>query len=767
MTRPRKATALATLTLLLLLGVRAGALEPFATQVRPLLEKYCVECHGPKTNKADVDFSRLKAELDLERAPDLVLGVMKEVRAGTMPPAKSPQPTEAERRLLSDWFAQTMEAMDAKLPRQPGPAVLRRLNRGEYNGTIRDLTGLDLRLADDFPTDDTAHGFDNVSAALTLPPLLLENYLAAAEKVLQRVIVTAGPLTLLQQKIECRSLPGARITNQVADLALERELVTPLEIPAAGDYEVRLRAWQTGAGDEPATLVLKVDGVDSHVWNLSTEDRPTVLSAVVPLLKGTRKLSLRHTWHMELPKGQKPPEAHAFADYLFIEGPVQIAAHRRLFFVEPDVNLADREAARQVVSRFATSAFRRPVEAGELDRFLNLYDQGRKAGKSHIEAARLPLISVLVSPQFLFRVERDTAVADGRGACRLSDWELASRLSYFLWSTMPDAELFQLAAEKRLNDDQVLRQQVTRMLQDSKARALAENFTGQWLGVRKLDAFTPDAQLFPTFKPGLRQAMTAEPLEFFAAVMAGNRSVLEFLNSDWTIANEDLAKHYGLRGVLGGTLRRIALTNSVRGGVVTMAVVLTATSHPTRTSAVKRGKWVLEEILGAPPPPPPPNVPELEVPAKGQPPGTTLRARLERHRSDPRCFGCHVRMDTLGLGLENFDAIGRWREREGNLGIDASGTLPDGEKFAGPAELKALLTRHQDEFVRNLTEKLFVYALGRGIERSDRREVKLVVDALARDGWRFSTLVTETVMSYPFRHRPNPVATVSPTQRAK
>lgn len=751
----------------LLVHVHAPALEPFATQVRPLLEKYCVECHGPKKKKAEVDFSRFKAEPELERAPDLVLGVIKELRAGTMPPAKSPQPTEAERRLLNEWFTQTMEAMDAKLPRHPGPAVVRRLNRVEYNRTIRDLTGLGLRLADDFPTDDTAHGFDNVSEALTLPPLLLEKYLAAAEKIMQRVIVTAGPLTLLQQKIECRSLPGARATNKVVDLALERELSTPLDVPADGEYEIKLRAWQTGAGDEPATLVLKVDGVDSHVWNILGEDRPAVLSARVPLLKGARKLSLRHTWHMELPKGQKPPEAHAFADYLTIEGPVQVAAHRRLFFVEPDGKLADREAARQVLSQFATRAFRRPVAAGELDRLLKLYDQGRRAGKSHLEAARLPLISVLVSPQFLFRVERDTAVPDGQTAFRLGDWELASRLSYFLWSTMPDDELFRLAAEKRLNDDAVLRQQVARMLQDPKARALAENFAGQWLGVRKLGILAPDAQLFPSFKPGLRQAITAEPLEFFATVMDGNRSVLEFLNADWTIANEDLARHYGLRGVLGGTLRRVALTNSVRGGVVTMAAVLTATSHPTRTSAVKRGKWVLEEILGAPPPPPPPNVPELEVPVKGQPPATTLRARLERHRSDPRCFGCHVRMDTLGLGLENFDAIGRWREREGTFGIDASGTLPDGEKFAGPAELKALLARHQDEFVRNLTEKLFVYALGRGIERSDRREVKQITDALAKDGWRFSTLVTETVMSYPFRHRPNPSLTVITTKRAK
>jgi hypothetical protein len=318
---------------------------------------------------------------------------------------------------------------------------------------------------------------------------------------------------------------------------------------------------------------------------------------------------------------------------------------------------------------------------------------------------------------------------------------------------MPDDELFRLAGEKRLHEEEVLRQQIMRMLADPKSKALAENFAGQWLGLRKLETAAPDPGLFPAFKPSLKQAMLAEAQEFFLRVMREDRGILEFLNADWTMVNEELARHYGIRDVLGGHMRPVALTNSVRGGVITMASVLTTTSHPTRTSAVKRGKWVLEEILGAPPPPPPPNVPELETPAKGQAPAKSLRERLEHHRSDPKCFGCHVRMDALGLGLENFDAIGRWREKEGGHKIDAAGTLPGGESFDGPKQLKQVLAEHKDQFARNLVEKMFVYALGRNLEHFDRREVRHVKEQLSREQWRFSALVREIVLSYPFRYR--------------
>jgi hypothetical protein len=456
---------------------------------------------------------------------------------------------------------------------------------------------------------------------------------------------------------------------------------------------------------------------------------------------------------MSLPNGQTPPDARMFVDWVQVTGSAQVAAHTRLFGAQPGPKLPEREAARGVLHRFADRAYRRPVRAEELARLLSLFDRSRAAGKPYLEALRLPLLSVLVSPQFLFRIERGVPERDAAGTTALTDYELASRLSYFLWGSMPDEELFRLAGAKQLHLLPVLQAQVQRMLADPKSEALFESFAGQWLGLRKLEGAAPDPQLFPAFKPGLRQAMAGEAYGFFRTVAREDRSILELLDADWTLLNEELARHYGIPGVKGGYLRRVSLPDRTRGGVITMGAVLTVTSYPTRTSAVKRGKWVLEEILGAPPPPPPPNVPELEVPAKGQAPATTLRARLERHRADPRCSGCHARMDALGLGLENFDAVGRWREREGSSRIDPAGTLPGGETFGGPAELKQVLARHQEEFARNLVEKMLGYALGRAVQPYDRREVDRITAELSRRDWRFSTLISGVTESYPFRYR--------------
>lgn len=426
-------------------------------------------------------------------------------------------------------------------------------------------------------------------------------------------------------------------------------------------------------------------------------------------------------------------------------------AHNRIFATEPGVT--GRDGAGVVIDRFATRAFRRPATAAEVDRLMALYDRGRKDGKSHVEAVRVPLLAVLVSPHFLFRVERGEGPKDAAGALRLTDYELASRLSYFLWSGPPDAELLRLAAGKKLHDPAALKAQVKRMLADPRASALAENFAGQWFGLRRLDTVAPDRVLFRGFSDPLRRVMAAEVLMQFEAVAREDRSALDLLHAEYTFLNEDLARHYGVKGVTGPHMRKVKLDDPARGGVVTSAAVLTLTSHPTRTSPVKRGKWLLDEILGAPPPPPPPDVPELEEAPKGKPAAATLRERLERHRTDPKCFGCHVQMDALGLGLENFDAVGRWRDRDGGRPVNAAGELPGGEKFTSPAELKRVLLAHKAEFGRCLAEKVFVYALGRGLERPDRREVKRVADALAKDDWRFSTLVTEVVLSYPFRYR--------------
>lgn len=726
----------------------------FSGDIRPLLEKYCFECHGAQEKKkADVDLAPFKSEQDLSGNQQLWLDVQGQLTSYAMPPAKSPQPTEAERKVISDWIENAMDRLDEKLPMNAGRVPLRRLNREEYNNTVRDLVGIDLRPADDFPQDDTAHGFDNVAEGLSLSPMLLEKYLQAAEKIVGQTTLAEGEPQVLRKKIEIKSLLKGEPTNEVAELKLEQEVSSTVEVAATEEYEIVLRAGQTGATPDPATIVLKVDGVDTHVWTFFNEELKS-LRAVVPLREGVRKISLRHTWFMEIPKEkQRVRDARAQLDWLSIAGPLKAVAHERIFFVKPAEGVSEKAAAAQVIGRFAERAFRRPVPGGELSPYLELYSRGRANGKSHLAATRLALVSVLVSPHFLFKIERDEKVRDAAGGWALNDSELANRLSYFLWSSMPDEALFQSAREGKLQQRETLEAQVKRMLADPKARALANNFAGQWLGVRKLESAAPDPEMFASFKPGLREAMRAEAISFFDAVVQEDRSILEFLNSDWTILNEELARHYSIRDVMGGHMRKVALTDSIRGGVITMAGVLTVTSHPTRTSAVKRGKWVLEEIFGAAPPPPPPGTPELEVPPKGQSSPTSLRERLERHRADPKCFGCHVRMDALGLGLENFDPIGRWREKEGKHVIDASGTLPGGGSFKTPAELKEILMGQKNEFTRTFVEKMLVYALGRGLERHDRREVKRISKVVAEREYRFSALVTEIVLSYPFRYR--------------
>ena len=722
----------------------------FARDARPLLDRYCSSCHGAKVRKADVDFSPYRDQATAERS-DVWYDALAQLNAFAMPPVGSPQPTAGERARLIGWLEATADRLDETAPRTPGRVPPRRLTRAEYDNTVRDLIGLDLRPADDFPPDDVAHGFDTAADALSLPPSLLEKYLAAAETILERAIVPDGPLEVFDRTTAGKDMPGVRD----AGWRLEAEGGVPLDVPATGDYEVRVACGRSGPEGVPATAVLKVDGVDSAVWTVTAAaGEPEEVAAVVPLREGKRRVSVRHTWHTAaVPKGEALPDVRLTVAAVRVVGPLRAVAHRRIFATEPGPAVTDRDAARAVVGRFATRAFRRPAAPAEVDRLTALYDRGRAAGKTHVEAARVPLLAVLVSPHFLFKVERGEGPVDDAGAVRLTGHELATRLSYFLWSGPPDDELLGLAADQTLHDPAVLAAQVKRMLADPRAAALAEHFAGQWLGLRRLDTAAPDRALFRGFTDPLRRAMADEVRMQFAAVARGDRSVLELLHADSTFLNEDLARHYGIRGVTGPHMREVPLSDPARGGVVTSAAVLTLTSHPTRTSPVKRGKWLLDEVLGAPPPPPPPDVPELAEPPAGRPAATTLRERLERHRADPQCAGCHARMDALGLGLENFDAVGRWRDKDGGRPVSAAGELPGGERFASPAALKQVLLAHKGEFARCLTEKVFVYALGRGLGRSDRREVKRVADALETDGWRFSTLVTEVVRSYPFRYR--------------
>ncbi|MBA3845246.1 MAG: DUF1592 domain-containing protein [Planctomycetes bacterium] len=432
----------------------------------------------------------------------------------------------------------------------------------------------------------------------------------------------------------------------------------------------------------------------------------------------------------------------------------------RLLFAEPEAGLdaADataRFAAALVVRAFADRAFRRPADDRQVANLMTLYDDARGRGERYDIAVRTVLTAVLVSPRFLFRIEADRPVSDGR-AYPLDSWELAARLSYFLWSTMPDAELRGFAERGDLVDARQLAGQARRLLTDGRAQGLVENFAGQWLQLRKLMTLTPDRHQFPEFDDRLRESMREEALRFVAAIIREDRSILDFIDADFTFLDERLARHYGIAGVAGAHFRRVSLDTEAgrRGGVLGFASTLTVTSNPTRTSPVKRGKWILTEILGAPPAPPPPDVGDIGDETVVA--GLGLRARLEAHRAKPACAACHDRLDPLGFGFENYDAIGRWRDSDGAGAIDSTGMLPNGMTFSGPVELKKLFLGRGRDFARSLTEKMLTYALGRGLEECDAPTVDAIVARLERDEWRFSSLILGIVESYPFRYRRAP-----------
>ncbi len=430
-------------------------------------------------------------------------------------------------------------------------------------------------------------------------------------------------------------------------------------------------------------------------------------------------------------------------------------SHKRIFIAKPSADVAKRDAARTVIERFATRAFRQPVTPEKLERLLKLFDLADRDGEVFEEAVKITLKAVLESPLFLFRVEQSRQSSEPNGAYPVSDWELASRLSYFLWSSMPDDELFDLARQGKLRDAATLDKQVRRMIKDPKSHAMTEDFAEQWLHLRSLETFQPDPKKFPEYDKALKKAMLDETTMFFEYVMREDRSILEFIDCDYTFVNERLASHYGIANVSGPAMRKVQLSDRNRGGVISMASILTITSNTNRTSPVKRGKWILEEIVGDPPPPPPPAVAQLPEQDKGSAAGLSLRQMMERHRTDPVCASCHTRMDPIGFGFENYDALGRWRTEDGGKAIDVSGTLPGGVTFKGPIELKNLFLSRKDDFSRRLSEKMLIFALGRGLNADDDLVIEAINDAVAKDQYRFSTMVTQVVKSYPFLNRRN------------
>ncbi len=585
------------------------------TEIRPSIQRYCAPCHGKTNPQAGIDLSGTESIEALQKNQKIWQSALRQLKDRAMPPAGLPQPTLAEHERLSLWLGDVL-SRTTDGPKDPGRVLLHRLNRDEYNNTVRDLFGVSIRPADKFPSDSGGGGgFDNNADTLFVPPVLLERYLMAADET---------------------------------------------------------------------------------------------LAATKP---------------------------------------------ERLFFVTPGPKLAPKAAARKILGFHASRAWRRPASEPEISRLLALYDGARSKKASHEDGVKLALRYVLISPHFLFRVEKDQGAPGPRP---LDDYELASRLSYFLWSSMPDDTLFALARTQQLSDPLVLDKQVARMLVSPKAKALSESFVGQWLRTRELyTTAQPDPGKFPQFTPTLRDAMFQESTKFFGSLVSENTSLLKLIDADYTYLNEELARHYQIEGISGPNLRRVTLNPSAkRGGLLGMGAVHVLTSYPQRTSPVLRGKWILSELLGTPPPPPPPVVATLS-PSDAPEAGLTFRQRLEKHREKPECAGCHSRMDPLGFGLENFDALGRWRDKIGETPVDSSGILPGGAKFDGPQELKKQLLGRKDDFIRHTTEKMLSYALGRGLEPSDLPAVRKITDKLAQSDYKAPVLIREIARSYPFTHRMN------------
>jgi hypothetical protein len=733
----------------------------FKDRILPFLGKYCLDCHNADKAAGGLILDGYQSEAHARKNRKDWAAVQHVIAAGEMPPKKKAQPTKEEKEFVLGWIDSALTKVDCGLGRDPGRVTLRRLNRAEYNNTVRDLCGVTVRPADDFPADDVGYGFDNIGDVLSFQPILLEKYMTAAEKVLEAALTGPAPIRSSKQVFRPQNVQviprDARKNNaNPVKVVFSTEGSVYLEkfnFPVEGDYAIRVKAWGTKVADEFPKLVVRVDGKDiKSVTVTAPADKAQVCEVKAKLPAGEKRVALAFVNPKE-DKEAKTSRQLGF-EVLEIEGPIGYVDHtvtegQKLVLVARPTGPADaRAAAEKVLSNFARRAYRRPVTPDEVQRLLRLYDAATTRGDAWEHAIRLPLKAVLCSPHFLYRIEDDPE--NPEGVRTLNDFEFATRLSYFLWSTMPDEELSRHAAANDLRKPDVLEAQVRRMLRDPKTKALSENFAGQWLQLRNIRTLAPDKGFYPTWDEALRTGMIGEAEAFFEYVVRDDRSALEFLDADYTFVNDRMARHYDIPNITGANFRRVTFPDARRGGIITMASTLTVTSNPTRTSPVKRGKWILENVLGTPPPPPAPDVPEL--PPTGQLKGT-LRQQMEQHRANPSCAGCHARLDPLGFGLENFDGIGAWRTEDNKKAIDSTGVLPDGAKFDGPAELRRVLVGKSDQFRRCLAEKLLTFALGRGLEYYDKCALDDIVGRGRGSQDRFSAYVLAVVTSDPFQKR--------------
>ncbi|HYP05247.1 MAG TPA: DUF1592 domain-containing protein [Bryobacteraceae bacterium] len=727
----------------------------FDATVPPLLNKSCGPCHNDRMASGGLNLGPFTTATSLMEHRDDWERILQKIRTGEMPPKGMPRPPADQLEAMSKFIHDKWEEADSKIPPDPGRVTARRLNRTEYSNTVRDLLGVDFRAERDFPTDDSGYGFDNIGDVLTISPVLMEKYVSAAERIAARAI---GADPLPKKPLNFEYSPKEKNLRRLDFSTVE----ATHRVDWDGEYIVRIGLpGERPADAAPVQMSIYMDG--KKLTERMVETKPSGLVYFNPYSEEEFRLVIPEGDHVfriafendPFVKGMDRKTAYdqkknkTIGSILFI-GPypakVEKASRKKILTCDP--SKAGDACVTQILSTLARRAYRRPVTKTEVDSLLRFVNLAKAEGQSVEQGIQLAIQAMLVSPHFLFRIERDTT-SEVSKAHPISEMELASRLSYFLWSSMPDDELLTLAENKKLRA--TLDIQVKRMLADPRSAAFADNFAGQWLETRNLDSVTPDPKKFPEWGPELRDAMKQETRLFFEAILRENRPVTEFLDAKYTFLNEQLAKHYGIEGVAGPDFRKVELTSPERGGVLTHGSVLTVSSYPTRTSPVIRGKYVLQNILGTPPPPPPPDVPAIDEASVGN--SGSMRQQLEKHRTNPVCASCHSRMDVLGFGLENYDAVGKWRTMDGKFPVEPGGTLPNGKSFNTPAELRTLLSADLNEFTRCLTEKMLTYSLGRGLERYDRRTVEDINRKLAASDYKFQTIIYEIVRSLPFQNR--------------
>jgi mono/diheme cytochrome c family protein len=758
------------------------------SQQRALLDRYCVTCHTQRQKDRGIVPIALDT-VDMAKVPadaELWEKVIRKLRAGVMPPAGSPRPDQAALQDFTLWLEGELDRAAAANP-NPGRPLIHRLNRTEYANAIHDLLDLDVDAATLLPPDDSAYGFDNISDALGVSPLLQERYLSAAMKI--------GALAVGDTHVS----PGSETYRIRQDVSQDQHIEgMPLgttggtrvrhNFPLDGEYVFQARLYRTNLNivrglDATHEVEFTVDGQRIHIASIGGKEdlealfqKPTdtgdevdarlrvrvkvkagphdVTAGFVEdsqalgpdrLQRYTRSSVDNFDW-----SGQPHIQTLTVTGPFNATGSSDTPSRRRIFVCRPANSTAEVPCAKQIISTLARRAYRRPLTTEDIDRVMTFFEEGRRAGgfESGVESA---LQRILASPQFVFRMERDPANTTST-TYRVSDVDLASRLSFFLWSSIPDGRLLTLASEGSLSRPAVLEREVRRMLADPKSAALVQNFAGQWLRLRNVKNVLPNSDLFPDFDDNLRQSFRQETELFFESVMREDRSVVDLLTADYSFVNERLARHYGIPDIYGSRFRRVTISDPARRGLLGQGSILSVTSHAERTSPVLRGKWILENILGLPVPPPPPDVPPLKEKAEGEKP-KTMREQMAEHRANPACATCHKVMDPIGFALENFDAVGSWRTQEAGGPIDASGELADGTKVDGVAQLRQSLVSHPDLFVQTMTEKMLTYALGRGVDYHDMPAVRTIVRDAAHSDYRFSALVMGIVRSTPFQMR--------------